>query len=100
MEPSAKPTSKRRESRSKAQEGTLPGKKEESGRPAGKKRPARITIDRVRCKACEICVDVCPHDVLEMDGAYPKVVAIERCTLCQLCDYLCPDFAIIVREVE
>lgn len=62
--------------------------------------PAVITIDRVRCKGCSICVEFCPRGVLEMAGAYPRVIALDRCTLCQMCDALCPDFAIIVREAE
>ncbi|KPJ52882.1 hypothetical protein AMJ39_06660 [candidate division TA06 bacterium DG_24] len=63
-----------------------------------RKGPAIITIDRVRCKGCGICVEFCPQDVLQMAGQYPEVVAAECCTQCQLCDFLCPDFAIIVRE--
>jgi NAD-dependent dihydropyrimidine dehydrogenase PreA subunit len=56
----------------------------------------RIDINESWCKACEICVEVCPRDVLEMRDFVAKVVDLENCTGCQLCEQLCPDFAIVV----
>jgi 2-oxoglutarate ferredoxin oxidoreductase subunit delta len=52
------------------------------------------------CKGCEICVAVCPHDVLEMDGGVVRVKNAEACTACGLCELHCPDFAITVRKKE
>ena len=64
-----------------------------------KKAPV-IEVNQAWCKACAICVKVCPKDVLAMDGLYPKVVAIEACNACGLCEVLCPDFAIKVRKAD
>ena len=57
-----------------------------------------IKINEVWCKGCEICVDVCPRDVLEMKDFVAVVKDEERCTFCQLCELLCPDFAIVVHR--
>jgi NAD-dependent dihydropyrimidine dehydrogenase PreA subunit len=36
--------------------------------------------------------------VLEMNGALPKVVKLEKCTRCMQCEVICPDFAIRVKD--
>ena len=60
-----------------------------------------ITIDRQRCKGCELCLPVCPRRVLEMSaglndqGAHYAVAARpEACTGCLNCARMCPDAAI------
>jgi 2-oxoglutarate ferredoxin oxidoreductase subunit delta len=62
-----------------------------------------IIIYRHFCKGCEICVEVCPKDVLRMavtpdrwEGAVVEVVDVEACNACMLCEHQCPDFAIEV----
>ena len=57
-----------------------------------------IKINEAWCKGCEICVDVCPKDVLEMKDFVAVVKDIDQCTYCQLCELLCPDFAIVVQR--
>lgn len=58
---------------------------------------ARVDINESWCKGCEICVEVCPRDVLEMKDFLARVKNIEQCTGCLLCEQLCPDFAIVVH---
>lgn len=74
-------------------------------RPKEKERNAvpRIEVIEDFCKGCEICVVMCPKNVLEMRpdptrwvGAIVKVVRPEDCTRCMLCEVHCPDFAIKV----
>lgn len=71
-------------------------------------RKAKVTIDRNRCKGCELCVRFCPKQVLAMsreinDKGYffAQVVNQEACIACRFCGFICPDTAIeIALEVE
>ncbi len=67
----------------------------------------RIEVNTEWCKACYICVEMCPRKVLEVDysrfvrGLHPVIPAHpEKCTVCRLCELWCPDIAIAVYEGE
>jgi 2-oxoglutarate ferredoxin oxidoreductase subunit delta len=73
------------------------------------KAPANtpVWVKEERCKACDICVSVCPAGVLAMVpdpsstlGAMVKVLHPESCIGCQDCELNCPDFAIFVSTKE
>jgi len=64
-----------------------------------------VWTDESRCKACDLCVSVCPAGVLAMRydaktvlGAMITVVHPESCIGCQECELACPDFAIFVAD--
>ena len=64
-----------------------------------------ITLDW--CKGCELCIQRCPVDALELSdklnkrGIYPpKLKEENECNFCKLCELICPDFAIIVVPEE
>jgi 2-oxoglutarate ferredoxin oxidoreductase subunit delta len=64
-----------------------------------------VWVDTSRCKACDICVSVCPAGVLSMQpepsstlGAMISVIAPESCIGCSECEISCPDFAIFVAD--
>ena len=64
-----------------------------------------VTLNSEWCKGCHICVQVCPHGVLEVDeanfvrGFHPvRVTRPEDCTACLQCELLCPDLAIMVTS--
>ena len=69
-----------------------------------------IFIDQVRCKGCELCVPVCPKDVIEIDhqtlnakGYHPAALVDpdQLCTGCGICAVMCPDASITVfRETR
>ncbi|MCK5075866.1 MAG: 4Fe-4S binding protein [Calditrichia bacterium] len=59
-----------------------------------------VLINEKWCKSCEICVDVCPKNVLEMKDLVAVVVNEDECTGCMLCEQLCPDFAVEVLKPE
>jgi 2-oxoglutarate ferredoxin oxidoreductase subunit delta len=59
------------------------------------------------CKGCEICIQRCPVEALELSkklnkrGVYPPQLKEENdCNFCRLCEFLCPDFAITVIPDE
>lgn len=64
-----------------------------------------VWVDVKRCKACDICVSLCPAGVLSMVpapnstlGQMIEVVTPEACIGCKDCELHCPDFAIFVAE--
>jgi len=69
-----------------------------ASRSAGRKAKATVLVDLDLCKACGICIKLCPTTVFDADAAGQAVVARqEDCTVCRLCEWHCPDFAIEVR---
>lgn len=66
-----------------------------------KPRLFTVEVNTAYCKGCEICVQVCPKNVLSMnDRLKANVVNLKDCTGCLNCEIYCPDFAINVEEVE
>jgi len=57
-----------------------------------------IRVHKPWCKSCGICADLCPRNVLLMEGGYPVVMRLEACTACGICEVHCPDFAITVTK--
>jgi len=63
----------------------------------------KIEVNRERCKACGLCIAVCPKKLiifsstLNSQGFYPAEQSSEgECTGCALCAEVCPDLAIEV----
>lgn len=62
----------------------------------------RIKINKNKCKACYLCVDVCPKKLIKKGteenslGAFPVDFVDEKneCLGCALCAVRCPDLAI------
>lgn len=66
-----------------------------------------VTIERNRCKGCELCTHACPKQVLAMSKDindkgyfYSTVAAQEKCVGCRFCAMVCPDVAITVAQLE
>ncbi len=66
---------------------------------------AKVKIDKLRCKACGLCIEVCPKkilivsDKLNQKGVYPtKATDEDLCRGCLQCVLMCPDVAITVEE--
>lgn len=64
-----------------------------------------VWVNTSNCKACDICVSVCPSGVLGMRydptstlGAMVAIDHPEACIGCNECELTCPDFAIYVAE--
>ena len=64
-----------------------------------KKREFEINVYSAWCKACGICIEFCPTEVLGRDKEEKSVpVDTEKCIGCMQCVLRCPDFAILVEE--
>ncbi len=63
-----------------------------------------VVIDRDRCKGCELCVHVCPQNVLHLSADYNargyRPVMLDEsqnvCTGCGVCAVICPDVVFTV----
>ena len=62
----------------------------------------KITIDEKGCRACSLCVEICPVDVLVMDDAeeLAKIKQEDDCIGCTSCVYLCPSRCIEVSDIQ
>ncbi len=58
------------------------------------------TIDSSKCTGCEICIILCPNDVLELIDEVAAVTQPEACTYSGLCQEHCPTEAVhLVYEI-
>ncbi len=63
-----------------------------------------VFVEKDRCKGCTLCVEICPHGVLEMSKEinakgyfFPFAAKPDECTGCRNCVMVCPDCAIQVE---
>lgn len=63
-----------------------------------------VSIEKDRCKGCELCNDACPQKILAMSKQinvkgyfFAACSAPEKCIGCMLCAVMCPDCAITIR---
>ncbi len=67
-----------------------------------------VSILTEQCDGCELCVEFCPTNVLEIDlEAYNSrmlhpVIAVkpDECVGCQQCERICPSVSIFVTEIQ
>jgi len=56
-----------------------------------------VDINRELCSACNLCLDICPMDVLRTaEGGAPVITYGEDCQSCHLCGRYCPEGAIVL----
>lgn len=55
-------------------------------------------IDKELCTGCEICIDECPNNALEMVDDIANLVRPEDCDGCGDCAEGCPSEAITMEE--
>jgi 2-oxoglutarate ferredoxin oxidoreductase subunit delta len=60
-----------------------------------------VQLDLELCKACGVCIELCPEKVFDRDKlGNPVLARPDDCSQCLLCELHCPDFAIEVRRRE
>jgi 2-oxoglutarate ferredoxin oxidoreductase subunit delta len=68
------------------------------------RKTGTVDIDAALCKGCDLCVVICPEQVLAMTAAlnakgWPVVeLARDGCTGCGLCAVACPDGVFVVYQ--
>lgn len=66
--------------------------------------PASVDINR--CKACGLCVSICPKKAISIDSSLESrygtgcAVISDECIGCGSCFIVCPDIAITVRKED
>jgi 2-oxoglutarate ferredoxin oxidoreductase subunit delta len=62
----------------------------------------RLVVTVSWCKACGICMQVCPRSVLGAEEVTQKVILIaaDRCNGCGLCELICPDYVFTIQELR
>jgi 2-oxoglutarate ferredoxin oxidoreductase subunit delta len=70
--------------------------------PRARNRPrGRVRVFRNWCKGCGLCIAFCPQGVFAANEQHqPLAIHQERCLVCQWCTIHCPDFAIVVQEID
>lgn len=65
---------------------------------------ASASVDTDRCKACGLCVSICPKKAITIDKTMitrygnGSAVISDECIGCGACFVVCPDIAITVRK--
>jgi adenylylsulfate reductase, subunit B len=55
-------------------------------------------VDDERCALCGVCQDVCPGDILHIDGGIDGLVRYgDECQHCGICVIECPEDALSIR---
>lgn len=49
-----------------------------------------ILIDLDGCVSCSLCADMCPGDIIYMEGDLPTVPYEDECWYCGICRDVCP----------
>ncbi len=66
-----------------------------------------VLFDNDKCKGCELCLAVCPKEIIVMSAALnaqgyspASIDDMDACIGCQSCALICPDGAIAIYKEE
>jgi NAD-dependent dihydropyrimidine dehydrogenase PreA subunit len=55
-----------------------------------------LQLDESKCTGCQMCLEVCPHEVFKMNGSHAVIQNRDACMECGACRRNCPAEAISV----
>lgn len=58
---------------------------------------ATLELEQERCTGCGRCVEVCPHQVFELEEGRVRIRDLDACMECGACKRNCPASAITVE---
>jgi ferredoxin len=61
------------------------------------KNVVTLEVDRNKCTGCGMCLEVCPHEVLEIRGKHVRIRNRDACMECGACSRNCPVGAVSVE---
>jgi len=67
------------------------------GKLAYLKETVTLKLDESKCTGCSMCLAVCPHEVLRMNGSHVLIFDRDACIECGACSRNCPAGALTVH---
>ncbi|HOI75505.1 MAG TPA: mercury methylation ferredoxin HgcB [Syntrophales bacterium] len=61
------------------------------------KNVVTLEVDREKCTGCGVCLEVCPHEVLELREKRVRIRNRDACMECGACSRNCPAGAVSVE---
>lgn len=61
------------------------------------KKVVTLVLDELKCIGCEMCLEVCPHQVFKIESGRAQIQNRDDCMECGACARNCPASAISVR---
>jgi ferredoxin len=68
------------------------------GKLAYLKNVVTLALDSRKCSGCGMCLEVCPHEVFEMNGKGVLIRDRDACMECGACSRNCPTGALTVQS--
>ncbi len=62
------------------------------------KNVVTLKLDESKCTGCGMCLDVCPHEVFQMNSKHAAIQNRDACMECGACSLNCPTNAISVQS--
>ncbi len=59
-----------------------------------------LEYDPSLCNGCQMCVEVCPHNVFRMTDKRAEIIHKDKCMECGACTFTCPSGVPIVHLIR
>lgn len=62
------------------------------------KNVVSLELNQDQCTGCQVCLQVCPHEVFNMNHGKAVIINRDACIECGACSNNCPTSAINVKS--